>query len=295
MNKWNKFTKTIFIGLLLLLLAIIGLFFTIEIYDPPKIRFITSNEQSYQAENHFSGLQCFRHEGQIPPIDQTTFRLLVWNLHKGQDQGWQLALKDFSQKRDLLFLQEVSDKQKLPSMFSSEFFTSLYVSAFSYLGQQSGVLQLAKFVPQLYCSGASIEPWIRIPKVGSAMIFPLANGQTLMAINLHLVNFELNPKHYSQQLATMMNLISHHQGPIILAGDFNAWNKKRLTLLKQLASEQGLQEVSYSPDVRLRFSNNPLDWVFVRGFQVNQATTIETTSSDHNPLLLELELITPPQ
>lgn len=73
------------------------------------------------------------------------------------------------------------------------------------------------------------------------------------------------------------------------------WNKKRLTLLKQLAGWRArTTRSSYSPDA-LRFSNNPLDWVFVRGFQVNQATTIETTSSDHNPLLLELELITPPQ
>lgn len=58
MNKWNKFTKTIFIGLLLLLLAIIGIFL-VGIYDPPKIRFITSNEQSYQAENHFQGYNVF--------------------------------------------------------------------------------------------------------------------------------------------------------------------------------------------------------------------------------------------
>ncbi len=286
--------KTVFLALLLLLSAAVAYwFYSIEIYPTPKINFSTVDTMSYRPLSWQENVQCATATGAVAPIEQDRFGVLVWNIHKGQDQGWQNAIQQFAQDKDFVLLQEVTDRQNIAHLFSDEFSTALYVTAFAYLGQQSGVNSLSRFVPQTYCAGASVEPWIRIPKVGNAMRFPLADGRYLLTVNLHLVNFELNPTYYYRQLTDMMALIAQHQGPIILAGDFNSWNGRRLALIRQLVAQYQLQEIRFTPDHRLRFFGNPLDWVFVRGFKTIQATTLQTSSSDHNPLLLELELIKP--
>ncbi|MCW9697927.1 MULTISPECIES: endonuclease/exonuclease/phosphatase family protein [unclassified Avibacterium] len=286
--------KSFFIALLGMILLGLGyLWHSLEIYPVPQIQFHTKSPLAYQRKALDSAVTCFYTEQSVKPIEQQNFRLLVWNMHKGQDKGWQNALSRFAKASDFLFLQEVSSEQHLAQQFSQQFPTALYASSFAYLGKQSGVMLMSHFQPQSFCAGSSVEPWIRIPKVGNAMRFPLANGQSLLTINLHLVNFELNPVRYQQQLEAMFKLIKSHQGPIILAGDFNAWNSGRINLIKKLTALYGLVPVSFQPDDRLRFLANPLDWVFVRGFNVKSARTMQTTSSDHNPLLVELTLLKP--
>ena len=233
---------------------------------------------------------CYQAEQPLPEITQKTFRLLVWNLHKGQDAGWQQALNRLAQGRDLLLLQEVLNTQELAAQYSSRFPTALYASAFAYLQQQSGVEILSQFAPHFYCAGSKSEPWIRIPKVGAAMSLPLPNGQALLLVNVHLINFEINPTSYEEQLRTLMQLVSQHQGPLVLSGDFNSWNGYRAQIIRKVISEFGLEEVSFAQDHRLRFLGNPLDHIFVRGLNVLNATTEPTESSDHAPLLLEVEL-----
>ena len=233
---------------------------------------------------------CYQAEQPLPEITQKTFRLLVWNLHKGQDAGWQEALNRLAQGRDILLLQEVLNTQGLAAQYSLRFPTALYASAFAYLQQQSGVEILSQFAPHFYCAGSKSEPWIRIPKVGAAMSLPLPNGQALLLVNVHLINFEINPTSYEEQLRTLMQLISQHQGPLVLSGDFNSWNGYRAQIIRKVINEFGLEEVSFEQDHRLRFLGNPLDHIFVRGLNVLNATTEPTESSDHAPLLLEVEL-----
>lgn len=233
---------------------------------------------------------CYQAEQAPPEITQKTFRVLVWNLHKGQDAGWQQALNRLAQGRDLLLLQEVLNTQELATQYSSRFPTALYASAFAYLQKQSGVEILSQFAPRFYCAGAKSEPWIRIPKVGAAMSLPLPNGQALLLVNVHLINFEMYPTAYEEQLRTLMQLVAQHQGPLVLSGDFNSWSGYRMAIIRKLITEFGLVEVSFAQDHRLRFLGNPLDHVFVRGLNVLNATTESTESSDHAPLLLEVEL-----
>ena len=122
------------------------------------------------------------------------------------------------------------------------------------------------------------------------MSLPLSNGQALLLVNVHLINFEINPTAYEAQLRTLMQLVSQHQGPLVLSGDFNSWNGYRAQIIRKVINEFGLEEVSFAQDHRLRFLGNPLDHVFVRGLNVLNATTEPTESSDHAPLLLEVEL-----
>lgn len=281
-----------FIAFLVLLVAAIGgyLLYSITIFSPVNIHFSTTPNLTYHPIKKQDELICYQADQAPREITQKTFRLLVWNLHKGQDAGWQQALNRLAQGRDLLLLQEVLNTQELATQYSSRFPTALYASAFAYLQQQSGVEILSQFAPHFYCAGAKSEPWIRIPKVGAAMSLPLSNGQALLLVNVHLINFEINPTTYEEQLRTLMQLVSQHQGPLVLSGDFNSWNGYRAQIIRKVINEFGLEEVSFEQDHRLRFLGNPLDHIFVRGLNVLNATTEPTESSDHAPLLLEVEL-----
>ena len=281
-----------FIAFLVLLVAAIGgyLLYSITIFSPVNIHFSTTPNLTYHPIKKQDELICYQADQAPREITQKTFRLLVWNLHKGQDAGWQQALNRLAQGRDLLLLQEVLNTQELATQYSSRFPTALYASAFAYLQQQSGVEILSQFAPHFYCAGAKSEPWIRIPKVGAAMSLPLPNGQALLLVNVHLINFEINPTTYEAQLRTLMQLVSQHQGPLVLSGDFNSWNGYGAQIIRKVINEFGLEEVSFEQDHRLRFLGNPLDHIFVRGLNVLNATTEPTESSDHAPLLLEVEL-----
>lgn len=281
-----------FITFLVFLIAVITgyLFYSLTIFSPVNIHFSTTPNLTYHPIKKQDELMCYQAEQAPPEITQKTFRVLVWNLHKGQDAGWQQALNRLAQGRDLLLLQEVLNTQELATQYSSRFPTALYASAFAYLQKQSGVEILSQFAPRFYCAGAKSEPWIRIPKVGAAMSLPLPNGQALLLVNVHLINFEINPTSYEAQLRTLMQLVSQHQGPLVLSGDFNSWNGYRAQIIQKVINEFGLEEVSFEQDHRLRFLGNPLDHIFVRGLNVLNATTEPTESSDHAPLLLEVEL-----
>ena len=281
MSKIKKILTALFA-----LFVLLGgyLFYSIEIYPQPYVRFSAPEAMAFKPINSL----CLQNP-QPMPMTRDKLRILVWNIHKGKDNGWQQVLKTFTPDTDLWLLQEVTDKQNLATDFSAEFPTALYTAAFAYLNERSGVKILARDMPDLYCASMEQEPWIIIPKVASAVRFFRENAQPLLVINVHLVNFELNPTNYRKQITTMMELISRHQGPIILAGDFNTWNSGRLALIDQLAQQAGLQEVRFTPDQRMRFLDNPLDHIFVRGFKINRALTMETDASDHNPLWVELE------
>ena len=277
--------------LVFLIAAITGyLVYSLTIFSPVNIHFSTTPNLTYHPIKKQDELICYQADQAPREITQKTFRLLVWNLHKGQDAGWQEALNRLAQGRDILLLQEVLNTQGLAAQYSLRFPTALYASAFAYLQQQSGVEILSQFAPHFYCAGSKSEPWIRIPKVGAAMSLPLPNGQALLLVNVHLINFEINPTSYEEQLRTLMQLISQHQGPLVLSGDFNSWNGYRAQIIRKVINEFDLEEVSFAQDHRLRFLGNPLDHIFVRGLNVLNATTEPTESSDHAPLLLEVEL-----
>lgn len=286
----SKLKKTILI--LVAIFLVLGGYFLISftMFSPPKITFFSTNQVNYALKKRSDITDCYHAEQQTEVLNQSEFQLLVWNIHKGQDAGWQDTLHTLSHNADLLLLQEISSQQHLETLLEKHFPYFVYAVSFAYHNTFSGVGTLAKFAPQTYCASATKEPWIKLPKVGVATTYPLLNGKSLLVVNLHLVNFEWNPTNYQQQLTEAFNLIATHQGPIILAGDFNTWNKRRLRLVEELANKHHFRPVSFSPDVRLHFMNNPLDHIFVKGLSVLDATTLETESSDHNPLLIKLKL-----
>ena len=273
------------IGLVLVVLGV-GYFLTnLTIFDRTLIQLNTSQKTSYIPFENKLNMQCDKADNLVPKLASSRFHLITWNVHKGQDTGWQEDLARLSKQADFVLLQEATQHQNL-----STFSTALFVSSFSFKDLLSGVKTFTQTQPEWYCGGGVAEPLIQIPKVASVMSFPLEKGNSLLIINVHLINFEWGISAYQAQLEQLFSLIENHQGPIIMAGDFNAWNEERLNLVNNLIKKYRLDSVALSQDERVRFLGYPLDYIFTRGVKVISATSEMVTSSDHNPLLMEFEL-----
>ena len=282
MKQINRFLK---IGLVLAILGA-GYFFTnLTIFDRTLIQLNTSQKTSYIPFKNKLNMQCDKADDLVPKLAASRFHLITWNVHKGQDTGWQEDLERLSKQADFVLLQEATQHQNL-----STFSTALFVSSFSFNELLSGVKTFTQTQPEWYCGGGVAEPIIQIPKVASVMNLPLEKGNSLLLINVHLINFEWGISAYQAQLEQLFSFVENHQGPIIMAGDFNAWNEDRLNLVNNLIQKYGLDSAALSQDERVRFLGYPLDYIFTRGVKVVRATSEVVTSSDHNPLLMEFEL-----
>ena len=273
------------IGLMLVVLGAGYFFANLTIFDRTFIQLNTSQKVNYIPFENKLNMQCDKADNSVSKLASSHFRLVNWNVHKGQDKGWQEDLDRLSKQADFVLLQEATQHQNL-----STFSTALFVSSFSFKDLLSGVKTFTKTQPEWYCGGEVAEPLIQIPKVASVMSFPLEKGNSLLLINVHLINFEWAISAYQAQLEQIFSLIENHQGPIIMAGDFNAWNEARLNLVNNLIQKYGLDSVVLSQDERVRFLGYPLDYIFTRGVKVVSATSEVVTSSDHNPLLMTFEL-----
>ena len=273
------------VGLVLVVLGTGYFFINLTIFDRTFIQLNTSQKMSYIPFKKGLSMQCDKASDSVPQLTGSRFHLITWNVHKGQDKGWQEDLARLSKQTDFLLLQEATQHQNL-----NTFSTALFVSSFSFKDLLSGVKTFTKTQPEWYCGGGVAEPLIQIPKVASVMSFPLEKDASLLLINVHLINFEWGISAYQTQLEQLFSFVENHQGPIIISGDFNAWNEHRLNLVKNLMQKYGLDSVALSQDERVRFLGYPLDYIFMRGVKVVSATSEVVTSSDHNPLLVEFEL-----
>ena len=273
------------VGLVLVVLGTGYFFINLTIFDRTFIQLNTSQKFSYIPFEKGLNMQCDKASDSVPKLTGSRFHLITWNVHKGQDKGWQEDLARLSNQADFVLLQEATQHQNL-----STFSTALFVSSFSFKELLSGVKTFTQTQPEWYCGGGVAEPLIQIPKVASMMSFPLEKGDSLLLINVHLINFEWGISAYQAQLEQIFSFVENHQGPIIMSGDFNAWNEDRLNLVNNLMKKYGLDSVALSQDERVRFLGYPLDYIFMRGVKVVSATSEVVTSSDHNPLLIEFEL-----
>jgi len=273
------------VGLVLVVLGTGYFFINLTIFDRTFIQLNTSQKMSYIPFEKGLSMQCDKASDSVPQLTGSRFHLITWNVHKGQDKGWQEDLARLSKQADFVLLQEATQHQNL-----NTFSTALFVSSFSFKDLLSGVKTFTQTQPEWYCGGGVAEPLIQIPKVASVMSFPLEKDASLLLINVHLINFEWGISAYQTQLEQLFSFVENHQGPIIMSGDFNAWNEHRLNLVNNLMQKYGLDAVTLSQDERLRFLGYPLDYIFMRGAKVVSATSEVVTSSDHNPLLVEFEL-----
>ena len=237
-------------------------------------------------------------------LNRDSIKILSWNIAKNNyDRHWR---EDFltiieQHQPDKIFLQEVrlcAAKQQIPELASMGWsFAPNLIDTID--NTYSGVLTATK-VDRLH-SQAKItqhrEPVTGTPKVSLFVEYSLGNeGETLLAVNTHLINFVETSK-FKVQLQEIEAILSQHQGAIIFSGDFNTWNRSRWLLLWQMTSKLGLTPVIFptleAQKIKRFLLSPPLDYIFYRGLRQKTASAKvidNISSSDHNPLLVELYL-----
>ena len=229
----------------------------------------------------------------LPPA----FSLLVWNVFKGRHRHWLRDLRHLSHSADLALLQEAVLHESSGDYFHASA-THEWIMAQSFLtgrdavvtGLKTGAVVAAE--SPLVLVAPHREPIVRTPKLILATRYPVAGRQErLLALNVHALNFTSTARFISQ-MDQMLETLAGHNGPTILAGDFNTWSRPRRTALARLADGLDLVPIEFGSRGRVRHFNQVLDHVFVRGVNVIAARVVrEIGSSDHFPLEARLELI----
>lgn len=226
-----------------------------------------------------------------PLIDHASFAVLVWNIFKQKRADCIHILEEYAPLTKLILLQEAQTSVQLLNFINLNNKIADHVPAYAFKDIYAGVMTISDTLPTALLSFKEKEPLIRVPKSALITVYPIKNStQQLLIANIHAINFSIGVKIYRQQMYMLLNRIKEHNGPVILAGDFNAWSRQRLNLLYHLIRSIELKPVNFSIDIRKTFMGRPLDFVFYRGLQLDEAKIISTTSSDHNPLLVNFRL-----
>jgi endonuclease/exonuclease/phosphatase (EEP) superfamily protein YafD len=246
----------------------------------------------------------FSEQNQFLPASIT---VVNWNVQKGRHTHFIKDLKLLLEREtpDIVFLQEVT-----AGLFVPEQMGGYFAESWSYPwpgGETSGVLTLSRIPPVRIQSVPTKyrEFGVTAPKVSLITEYPLLNGENLLAVNVHLMNFERwSVRKLKHQLEALKTIMASHSGPIVMAGDFNTWNHKRLELVKEMTQDIKLKEVTDFPqgrttgDTQSEFWNDvlgvekdlPLDRVFFLNFKPESARVLSYDTSDHKPILVKLIL-----
>lgn len=226
---------------------------------------------------------------------KSPLRILVWNVHKIDDEKLYNDYKMIVDNTPLVLFQEmVSAPQIVDSLVNTNtaFGWSMVKTWRRPQGDYTGVATGSRIAPlqQVPLVSAVTEPITNTPKSALLSYYTL-KGQThsLLVVNVHAINFVTLPT-YVEYLKQVYAAVESHQGPMILAGDFNTWSPGRLRNVFGMAKRLGLWQIPLPENHKML----NLDHVFVRGLNTIKIYDLHRiNSSDHVPLLLDLEFQSP--
>lgn len=218
-------------------------------------------------------------------------RVLVWNVQKGLGrEEWQKDIRELAQGHEILILQEANVDEfsegvwRSLSEFEMAFATSFLSPMF-----RTGVLTASHFPSgkHLFLQSEGREPISVTPKVALFSYYAIKNSsQSLLIANIHALNFNFN-RPFLRQMQMVFETLETHSGPLILAGDFNTWNRARMRFLEGKSRELGLSSLEFQNDRRWLV----LDHIFYRGMRLTDAHVHhDVRSSDHFPLSVKFNL-----
>jgi endonuclease/exonuclease/phosphatase (EEP) superfamily protein YafD len=225
------------------------------------------------------------HSYQIPsPVaakgyDSSGFSLLSWNIQKENHKGWDTDLVRFSKSADILVIQEAFLTEDLRRLLRRRPHYWHLVTAFEYQDVKAGVLTAATIEPDFICPLRMTEPVIRLPKSILITRYPLTDTPySLMIANIHLINFVPHTTTYGHQVRQMTEILLNHQGPMILAGDFNTWSVERLAIIEEMAARLSLAPATFKTDRARKVFGYTVDRVYYRGLTLEAASVIHCWS-----------------
>lgn len=233
--------------------------------------------------------------------------LLSWNAQKGSHEEFEAQLKKVQAQFNpsVLMLQEATE-----SLSKNIDQGGVFARSWRYPwpgGDTVGVYTaaVAQTVRSHSLPSRHREFAVTSPKVSLANQYQLLDGRTLLAINAHCLNFERwGTGRLEAQLDDMGQMIARHDGPVLLAGDFNTWSEQRNSLLLYETSKLGLTELAAFSGQRKTGDHGeqlnellginpklPLDRVFYRGLRPLSAEVLKAKASDHQALLARFSTV----
>lgn len=211
--------------------------------------------------------------------------VLSWNVHKLQNPAAIGEVIGYSFESNIMFLQEAVENNDL---LNSKPFSS-FVMGYKTKEFNSGVLTLSDFPIVVRCSYLHTEPWLRTPKATNILLLDI-DGVLLLTANIHSINFTLRTKIFEEQLSAIQKIFIAFNGPVVFGGDFNTWSARRFKALTRIANSANLTEVEYREGVRKQVFGSSLDRFFIRDIKIIKSKSRASTTSDHNPIFVTLEL-----
>jgi endonuclease/exonuclease/phosphatase (EEP) superfamily protein YafD len=222
-------------------------------------------------------------------LDPKFIRLATWNIHKEGDAGWEEDLRALAANSDILLLQETTLEPAIQDILRTTDLGWVMASSFGYGERDIGVLTAARVEPVASCTQRVFEPLLRLPKSAIVSWFAArGKSQTLAVVNVHAINFSLSTDDYRAQFHAIADALARHDGPIVLAGDFNTWSAARMKVVDDVAMGLGLTKAVLAQDERTLFLGRQVDHILIRGLHVSAARAFAVTSSDHNPVTATL-------
>jgi len=229
-------------------------------------------------------------------ITKKNLDILVWNIYKAKRENFykQFQIQLFS--NDILLLQELELSHEFNEFLSTSLVDKEFSMSSSFLdnGVASGVGTFSAYSSRNieWVRSNAREPIIKTPKMFQINSFDLSySDNDLMVITIHGVNFVRN-RFFNYQMFQLKKALKSHQGPLLLAGDFNTWNDQRLSYLKRITKSLNLSHVKIeNPNGLKRFMGNTLDHAFVRSIEVLKARAESFyNASDHPAIKLKVKI-----
>jgi len=224
--------------------------------------------------------------GRPEVLDPAEINLLIWNTHKGQGAGWLEEFAALSAGQDLIVLQEAYLMDELRDFLLTRALSWSLATTFTRYQIETGVMTASQVTPDSACVQRTMEPLLSLPKSTLISRFPIeGSSETLLVGNIHAINFSLGTAAFRSQLNRLASILDEHDGPIIVAGDFNNWNQSRSNVIEHVLVEtRSLREVAFDDKSPRTVFGRPIDHVYYRGLIVLAGQVLETNTSDHDPI-----------
>jgi len=231
--------------------------------------------QSYSDKNRVG-----EHE-----LDANNITILNWNIYKGEKKNWASDFRQLSNGKDLVIIQEARLNPEVKETLKKQSIHWTLNTGFVVNDEATGVLTGSRVKPVSSCGLRTTEPFLRLPKTVLVNKYELSGtDEKLLVANIHSINFTLGTEVYSAQIDALKAAIIQHQGPVIVAGDFNSWSDGRKEIIDRMVADLSLKAVTYKSKNRITIFGNEIDHVFYRGLDSVASEARQVTSSDHNPI-----------
>lgn len=320
--------KSFFLFTVLLLLAA----YLFPSYYAPK-RHVIENSEHYFIEpehikqehiennNRLNSKQQCRYNENNTALNSTSIKIISWNTMAAcRKKLKQFAAMTFCNSRqsdqsfielarnkDLLIIQEAYVDYTMSQLLKSLGDDYTWDMAVSYIADKkldipTGVLTAANAQALSACPLRTYETFLPTPKAILFTTYNLADendriiDKKLLVVNIH--GILISRKYLYQQLQLMAKEIAKHEGPVILAGDFNTMTSDSYHKLTQIITALDLteSEINTTHDYRVKsVTEQVYDFIFYKGLIQIKAQTINLKTgkngetSDHNPILAEFK------